>query len=394
MEEKQIETLRLYDSNPYGQEFTARVLSCEKKENKGSITYEISLDQTMFFPEEGGQSADTGSLGGVRVLDVKIRKGILVHLTDGPLEPGTEVCGAIDWSRRYSNMQNHTGEHIFSGLVHQKYGYDNVGFHLSDQVCTLDFNGVLDEDQVNEIELAANEAIYANIPIQIRYPLREELETLEYRSKIEIAGQVRLVEIPGVDLCACCAPHVNRTGEVGSLKVMSLQNYKGGVRISILCGRRALLAAREKADILRRLTQLLSSPQEKLEEAVERLKNANGKLTQELSQAKGKEMEVRLAAIPAEQDSVLLFDSGLEINIMRQAVNRLMAERKGICGVFSGDEEAGYTFLIGSSGTDCREIAKLLREQLGAKGGGSPQMIQGSLKAARAAIEKIASAFS
>lgn len=372
---------KLYDLDAYQREFEAEVLSCEERKEKDGTVYEIILNQTLFFPEEGGQSPDKGTLEEVKVLDVQIKKDVIVHTLEHPLEAGAKVHGVIDWQHRFSNMQQHSGEHIFSGLVHSKFGFNNVGFHLSDNIVTMDFDGVMSAEDVADIEYRANEVIVGNLPVQVTFPAKEELAVLDYRSKIEIEGQVRIVTIPGVDVCACCAPHVRHTGEIGMLKVMSLSNYKGGVRISILCGFRALFAFRQKAEIISDISGSLSANQELLPELVEKMKNSNQDLKYRLAGAKQKLMEGKLAEIPKEQEHVVLFETDIETQVMRNVVNELTAVHSGICGMFVGTEEDGYQFIIGSSTRDCREIAALLREKAGARGGGSAAMIQGSVKA-------------
>lgn len=374
-------TKKLYDLDAYQTEFDAEVISCEPLEKKEETVYQVILDQTLFFPEEGGQSPDQGTMNGIDVLDVQIKKDVITHTLSQPVAPGSKVHGILNWEHRFSNMQQHTGEHIFSGLVHGRYGYNNVGFHLSDNIVTMDFDGVLSQAQVEEIEDEVNRVISSNRAVEVTYPTREELEKLEYRSKIEIEGQVRIVTIPGVDVCACCAPHVARTGEIGMLKVMTLSNYKGGVRISILCGFRALRAFREKAQIINALTGSLSANQEMLPELVGKLKTANQDLSYKLASAKQKLMAEKIAEIPAEQEHVILFETDLDTPVIRNVVNELTAVHTGICGVFVGDEAEGYQFIIGSSTRDCREIAAKLREGVKARGGGSAAMIQGSVKA-------------
>lgn len=387
-------TQKLYDMDAYATEFDGTVLSCEAKvikdENGSEKTvYEVVLDKTLFFPEEGGQSPDKGVLGGAKVLDVQIKKDIITHTLDAAVEPGATVHGTLDWKHRFSNMQQHSGEHIFSGTVHRLFGYDNVGFHLSDNIVSMDFNGVLSEEDVARVEYLVNEAIVKNMPITISYPSKEELTSIEYRSKIEIEGQVRIVSIGAVDVCACCAPHVRYTGEIGLLKVMSLQNYKGGVRITILCGFRALEAFREKNAIITAITNEMTCNQEVLPERVSKLKALNQDYKYRLAVAKQKLMEIKIAQIPPEQEHVILFGQDIENLVMRNTVNELTAKHAGVCGIFVGDEEAGYNFIIGSANVDCTKVAALLREATKAKCGGSKQMIQGSVKAPKALLRAV-----
>lgn len=375
-------TERLFDKNAYATSFAGEVLSCEKDE-KG---YWVELDQTLFFPEEGGQSPDQGILGEQRVLDVQIEGDCIRHLVETGMEVGSRVEGEIDWKHRFSNMQQHSGEHIFSGTVNRIYGYNNVGFHLSDQIVTMDFDGVLTEEQVDELEDMVNAIIVSNLPIEVSYPSKEELKSLTYRSKIEIEGQVRIVTIPGVDVCACCAPHVRLTGEIGFLKVMSLQNYKGGVRLSILCGQRALEAMRSNTKLISSLAKELTTSSDKIMDSVVKLKNNTISLNNKLMGAKQSLLQIELEKVPVEQKHVLLFEGELEDGVIRAGVNSLVAAHEGLCGIFSGSEEEGYKYIIGSKTVDCKNIANCLREKLNARGGGSPAMIQGFVTASKESI--------
>lgn len=382
-------TVRLYDQDAYATEFEAEVLACEEVEKKEKKVYQVWLDQTLFFPEEGGQSPDMGTIDGIKVLDVQIKDEVITHTLAAPLAVGTMVKGVVDWKHRFYNMQQHSGEHIFSGVVHNRFGYDNVGFHLSDSIVTMDFNGVITAEDIEEIETEVNQAIIENIPVEVSYPTKEELKVLEYRSKIEIEGQVRIVTIPGYDVCACCAPHVRRTGEIGMLKVMNVQSYKGGVRISILCGFRALEAFRQKADIITELMAQFSTNQEALVENVTKLKNTNQTMKNQLASAKQELMEYKVAAIPEDSENAILFESDLDTPVVRNVVNGLVEKFTGICAVFVGNDESGYQFIVGSKNKDCRAIAAALREKLSARGGGSDKMIQGSVAASQLQIEEL-----
>ncbi len=384
-------TKKLYDMDSYATDFEAVVISCEKIEDKEECVYQIVLDQTLFSPEEGGQSPDKGIINDIEVIDVQIIQGIIYHSTRKMLSPGTQVHGKIDWNHRFNNMQQHSGEHIFSGLVNKIYGYDNVGFHLSNQTVTMDFNGVLTLQQVEEIEQKVNEVIQSNLPIIVSYPTKEELKDLNYRSKIEIEGQVRIVTILDTDVCACCAPHVRSTGEIGFLKVMTLQNYKGGVRISILCGFRALYEFRKKNALLTEIASMFSTNQEALPMIIQKLKDTNQALKYELIEMKKDNLNHAIASIPNNQEDVILFEDGLDTIIMRNAVNELTKKHTGICGVFTKTEENGYQFILGSSTKDVKDVMAKLKEHLDVRGGGSPTMVQGSVLANKADIIHILS---
>lgn len=382
-------TIRLYDADAYQTEFEATVLACEEVEKKDGRVYQVWLDQTLFFPEEGGQSPDMGTIDGVEVLDVQIKNEVITHTLAAPLTVGTTVKGVVDWKHRFYNMQQHSGEHIFSGIVHKKFGYDNVGFHLSDSIVTMDFNGVISPKEITEIEEKVNQAIIENIPVEVSYPSKEELKELDYRSKIEIEGQVRIVTIPGYDVCACCAPHVRRTGEIGSLKVMNVQSYKGGVRVSILCGFRALDAFRQKADIITELMAEFSTSQDAILDNVKKLKGANQTMKNQLAAAKQELMEYKVSVIPEDSENAILFEADLETPVVRGVVNGLVEKFAGISAVFVGNDENGYQFIVGSKNKDCRQIAATLREKLSARGGGSDKMIQGSVAATQLQIEEL-----
>ena len=384
-------TVKLYDRDAYQTEFEAVVLSCEElvrmqKDGEEETCYAVVLDQTLFFPEEGGQTPDKGMLGDAEVVDVQIKNDVITHYTTKWLQPSGSVTGMIDWRHRFFNMQQHSGEHLFSGLAHRKHGLRNVGFHLSNQIVTMDFDKPLSEEQLKEMEWEINEAIVANVEIKTGYPSKEELADLEYRSKIEIDGDIRIVEIPGYDICACCAPHVHRTGEIGMFKIQSVQNYKGGMRISFLCGFRALEEYRRKSEIITEVSGLLTTNQENVAEHVLKLKTQVQSLKTQLANAKQSLMESKLAEIPSNQKDVILFEQDLDTPVMRNVVNKLMENHEGVCGIFVGTDEDGYNFIIGSKTVDCREVANLLREKFNSRGGGKPQMIQGSLVASAEAI--------
>lgn len=379
-------TKKLYDIDAYATEFEAEVLSCTEvayvNSNRDQVSfYEVILNQTLFFPEEGGQTPDKGILGEAYVHDVQIINDVIKHFVSEPLTIGSNVKGKIDWQHRFFNMQQHSGEHLFSGLAHRKYGLKNVGFHLSNQIVTMDFDKPLSEEQLKEMEWEINEAIIANVEIKTGYPSKEELAMLDYRSKIEIDGAVRIVEISGYDICACCAPHVQRTGEIGIFKIQSVQNYKGGIRISFLCGFRALEEFRKKSEIISELTRSLTTNQDNLTEHVNKLKIQVQSLKTQLLNAKQVLMESRIAEIPIEQKDVLLFEKDIDTLVMRNVVNKLVDTHEGICGIFVGSDDEGYNFIIGSKSIDCREIATKLRNELNARGGGKAPMIQGSVVA-------------
>jgi len=378
---------KLFYENTHITDFTATVISCESVADKKQ--YRILLDATAFFPEEGGQSADKGTLNGQTVLDVQIKEDLIYHYMSEPLEPGSTVTGHVDREQRFDFMQQHSGEHIVSGLVHNTFGYNNVGFHLSVNEVTLDFDGELNAEQIQELELRANKIIYQNLPVEISYPSKEELAVLSYRSKIEIEGQVRIVTIPGVDVCACCAPHVERTGEIGMIKITNCQSHRGGVRLNILCGARALADFNKKLDNVTAISVALSAKQDSIADAVLKLKDDILRQQERINDLQAKYLELSISTLPApsETEHAVLFVDKMDTIAIRNTVNTLVERYTGFSAVFSGDEENGYQFIVGSKNKDCKELAQTLRTGLGAKCGGNTPMIQGSVIASKEQIE-------
>ncbi len=374
-------TRKIYYEDVHQTDFTAVVTECVPDKEQGY--YLIVLDASAFFPEEGGQSADKGTLNDLEVLDVSIKQGILYHKLACELPAGTKVTGHVDWNRRFDFMQQHSGEHMISGLLHSHFGLENVGFHLSDREVTLDMNGEVSLEQLRLIEQEANAYVWKNLPVHIFYPSAEELADLNYRSKLALTENVRLVEIPGVDLCACCAPHVDTTGQIGLIKIVNVQSHRGGVRINILCGGRALADYTEKQDSVWAISSLLSAKQPEVADAVIRAKE-DARLQKERANALQAELlKVQVNALPSPETSenVLLFVGDLDAIALRNAVNTLTEKYAGYCGIFAGDDIKGYRFIVGSASKNCQELAALMRRDLSAKGGGSAPMIQGNVAA-------------
>ncbi len=380
-------TLELYYESAYLKEFDATVISCSKG---GDGSFFVCLDKTAFFPEQGGQSCDKGVIidsSGMAhdVLHVSIEDGVITHVLNSSLPEGASVHGVIDFEHRFSNMQQHTGEHIFSGIVNSRFGYDNVGFHLSDNEVTMDYNGQLTLDQIKEVELLVNEAIWANVEVICSFPSDEELSAMDYRSKKELKGAIRIVTIPGYDMCACCAPHVLRTGEIGLLKVVKVQNYKGGTRVNILCGKRALSYISFEHDIIDELARSFTTSQDNIISSVDKLQSDLQDCKGQMVNLQNKLLEYELKEIDEDLENVFLIkEPSIDQNVLRKTVNQLALSHTGFCGAFAGDEKNGYRYIIasGTEGKDCKTLQKVLSEEFGARGGGNSPMIQGSLKSA------------
>lgn len=388
-------TEKLFYQDSHLAEFEAEVVSCEPagadfdESGKGQPhLWAAELDRTAFFPEGGGQYADTGVLGGVRVVDVQEKEDRILHLLDAPLEPGIRVAGMIDREERFMKMQQHSGEHIVSGLVNSRFGYHNVGFHLGSEDCTMDFDGELTKEQLSEIEREANRAVWKNLEIQTLYPSKEELAEMEYRSKIEIEGQVRIIVVPGYDVCACCAPHVSRTGEIGVIKLTHVQRYKGGSRVTMLCGVRALADYAEKQEQAGEISALLCAKENEIAESVQRLKDEANALKYALVEKEKKLIAAKTELIPKDGKPVCVFAEDVEGDSMRMLMNLVLEAGHGLCAVFHGNDNDGYRYVIGSREQDGRIInmrgfAKEFNAAFNGRGGGKPEMVQGTARGSK-----------
>lgn len=365
-------TEKLFYENSYIKEFHTVVAGCEKVKEH----FEITLEKTAFFPEGGGQPGDKGFIGDAKVLDTIERGEEIIHICDKAAQ-GQVDC-KIDWDFRFLNMQLHTGEHIFSGFVHQATGFDNVGFHMGEKDVTVDFNGFISAELLNEIEDKTNDAIYRNIPIEVIYPTREELSSFDYRSKKEIEGQVRLVKIEGVDLCACCGTHTEKTGEVGVVKVVSCMNYKQGVRISLQIGKRALLDYREKNESVAKISASLCAKTEVVASAVEKLKEKLNESGRELNETKKKLFSLMCENASAEMP--LVFDDAGNADNARILAD-ILKDKVKIAFAFSGNDNDGYKYSVASSTENLRDFSKEFNAALNGRGGGKPEMIMGSVTA-------------
>ena len=374
-------TEKLYETNSYLKSFDAQVLTCEPVKDASAVV----LDRTAFYPEGGGQPCDLGVLGGARVLDVQERDGVVVHSVDAPLS-GT-VTGTIDWDRRFDLMQQHSGEHMISGTAHRLFGCENVGFHMGAELITIDFDRVVSMEELLTVEAEVNQAIWLDQPVQVRYYDSESDCPEDYRSKKAIAGRLRLVEFPGVDLCACCGTHVARTGEIGLVKLLSVVKFHQGVRIELVCGRRAYgyLAAVTAQN--RAVSGLLSAKPFETAKAVERTLGELAQIKQEKALWESRYVRARAAALKDAGDVVLL-EEGLAPDALRRLCVEVMELCGGRCAAFSGDDENGWAYAIGRAGGDLRQFVKDMNASLQGRGGGKPNFAQGRVAAKRADIEE------
>ena len=375
-----METIKLYYQDAFLRRFDAAVLDCVPDKKRWLVT----LDRTAFYPEGGGQGADQGTLGGVNVLDVHEKDGVIYHTCDGPLTAGETVAGQIDWDRRFDHMQQHSGEHIVSGMLCSTYHCDNTGFHMGADTVTIDYNADIPWEGVLEIERRANRYIWENHPIVIRYPEPAELAALPYRSKKALEGPVRITEFPGADMCACCGTHVETSGQVGLAKFIGWQKFRDGVRLEVLFGQRAL-------DYLALNWQQNSAIGRELSVKPDATHAAVTRLKEELSAVKQRcdalETE-HFASLAAQYDgagNVLLVQPPMESDAARRLCDMTAARCGGRCAVFAGQDGA-YKYAVIHPGADIRELIKTMNAALNGRGGGRDGFAQGSAACTEAEI--------
>lgn len=367
-------TERLYEKNAYCKEFEATVISCAEIDGG----YNIVLDKTAFFPEGGGQAPDKGTIDGVAVLDVQISDGVIYHKTEAALECGKKVVGKLDFALRFSRMQRHSGEHVLSGIVHSLYGYNNVGFHMSEAEMTVDFDGVLTQNDIEKVEKEVNFTLWKNLEIRPFFPSAEEAEKITYRSKLDITENLRLVEIDGVDVCACCAPHVSKTGEVGILKIIDATPNKGGTRLTVLAGEVALsdyacLNAQSK-----QMMKTLSVARDGVADAACRQVDLVGELRREVGELSCRLARSELKAIDVGCAKVA-FAEKLSYDELRYCSNMLTDGGSEINFLFSTDDGENHIYVISSPTRDIRPIVKSINGAFDGRGGGRENYAQGKI---------------
>lgn len=377
--------IKLYDLDSYTKEFSAKVISCEKNPDGN---FRIILDKTAFFPTAGGQTCDTGVIGNEKVLDVIIENETVIHITKKPFLTGDTVNCSIDWEPRFRKMQHHSAEHIVSGIATKMFDCNNVGFHLSDKEVTIDYDREFSEADLITLERKANEAVWQNLEIDARYPDVSELPHIPYRAKLDLTENVRIVTIPGIDICACCAPHVRRTGEIGIIHLKDMMRHRGGVRIRMICGADALLDYEEKAKSVLAISNLLSARQEEVATACEKLLSQildkNQKITALLKQL----AVLKTEKIPETLGNICIFDDELDTDTMRLIANLGKEKAGGIFAVLNGNDHTGYSYILASDSTNLRESAREINSALSGRGGGQEDMIQGFFKETKDKIEE------
>lgn len=382
-------TEKLYYIDSHTAEFDAKVISCKERKDG----FAVVLDRTAFFPEGGGQLGDTGYLNDIRVFDTHEKNNVVSHFTKSALEVGSTVHGKIDWDRRFRFMQNHSGEHIVSGIINKLTGFNNVGFHLGDEVVTIDFDGEISAETLADVEYRANAAVYENKNINTYFPTSDELSNYNYRSKLDITENVRIVEVEGYDTCACCAPHVKKTGEIGIIKLLDTMRHRGGIRINMVCGFRALDDYNTKYSNIAAISASLSAKQHETAIAVERIKNEMSDLKLTVSTLRRELVKYKAAELKETDGNMCIFDSSMEPADLRGLVNVGVTKCGGVCAAFTGSDKDGYNYVIGSTSFDLRKASKEINAAIEGRGGGQMGMIQGSCKASRNTIEEYFSTF-
>ena len=383
MIENSTKTRTLFYEDNYQTTFIATVLDCQESKNG----FLVVLDQTLFYPEGGGQPADIGFVNEAEVFDVHEKEGVITHHTDKPLPVGTIVQGEIDWAHRFPLMQHHTGEHIVSGIIHRLFGYDNVGFHMGKENVTFDINGELSEEQLRLVERLANEALYRNIQIKTYFPNEEELAALPYRSKKALSGNVRIVEIPMQDTCACCGLHCAYSAEVGIVQFLQAQRYKGGMRISMLCGGKAVRDYAQKNKDIYEISAFLSVKPNEVKDAVKKLMEEKALLKLQWVQYKTELFQLKAEQIPPNTAWLCLFEKDLQpMDLQRYCT--LLCERANLVAVFSAESEGVYKYALARKGMDAREYGKELNAAFGGRGGGKAELVQGTILGAEDEIRE------
>lgn len=381
-------TEKLYYHDGHLKRFEAVVRSCTEDESG----YAVVLDKTAFFPGGGGQEADEGRLAGMKLLALREEGGEIIHVVESPLEPGSAVCGELDWPLRFRRMQGHSGEHIMSGTVHRLFGCDNVGFHMGEEGMTIDFSTELSREDLLLAELEANRAVWRNVPVRTLLPDAETLAHMEYRSKKELSGEVRIVEIEGTDRCACCAPHVAFTGEVGCIKVIDSMRHRGGTRLTLICGEQALCDYQALHENNAAVSAALSAKRLETGAAIRRYASEQEERKAELTKLKREVLQLKAETLKPSEGCICIFEEDMDMVTLRELVNRGSELSETACAGFVG-RDGDYKYIIGSRRLALRARAKEINSAISGRGGGSDAMLQGTSAASRKTIEDFFGAF-
>lgn len=366
-------TEKLYYTDSHIKRFQAQVVSCTARADG----WAIELDKTAFFPEGGGQPGDIGYIGSIQVTDTHEVDGRILHYTDGPVDVGSTVTGEIDWLTRFRRMQNHSGEHIVSGLICALHGLNNVGFHIGAQDVTIDFDGELTRRDIDEIELRANLALAENLPVETFFPSPEALKTINYRSKIELDSNIRIVKIGDYDTCACCAPHVKHTGQIGIIKLLDFSRHRGGIRIHMLCGLDALDDYSMRLRATSEISAMLSAKQNETPLHVRRVLDELESMKCTVAALKRRLVEFKISAISTAHGNLCLFEPELDPDSLRELACAASKLCGGVCAAFRGSE-GQWKYVIASTEVDLTRFSGAINAAIGGRGGGRRELLQGS----------------
>ncbi|MBR5995847.1 MAG: alanyl-tRNA editing protein [Eubacteriaceae bacterium] len=371
-------TERLYEEDSHIREFSAVVREVRDSVKGG---YDILLDKTAFFPGGGGQDPDEGTLDDIFIDRAFMEGEEIWHHSFAKLKPGQTVSGRIDWDKRFSRMQNHSGEHILSGLIHNRYGYENVGFHMGEAFMEIDFSGVIPDDDIRVLEDAANDAVCSNVPVSASFPGDEELAVLDYRSKKDLEGQkIRIVRVTGIDACACCAPHVAFTGEIGVIRIIGTFPKGSGTRLHVICGLKAFNYLRDRNNEFSAIARSFSTAQEEAYNSVIRLKDENEELKRGVSRLSALLAEKLTAEMTdiTEKNAVLFVPKAMGMPQARDVAVFGAARYSGVCAVFCGSDREGWRYVIASGHIDLKAAADDINSAINGHGGGKSDVIQGT----------------
>ena len=373
------ERLYLVDSHLFENECT--VLSCAP----GKEGFDVIVDRTVFFPNKGGQPCDTGVLGGVRVVDVREVGEDLVLRTEGPLPAGAVVTGHIDEGRRLDIMEQHTGEHVLSWCAYKLFDAVNVGFHCALTYATLDLDKPLTPEQVMEMEDMANGLVRRNLPVTAAiYESEEALQGVPLRKHAEgLVAPIRVVSIRDADSCTCCAPHVRSTGEIGVIKIVSAVAYKGGMRMTFLCGGRALKQFQKLQGTVDAIARKFSTAGDEVLSAVEKqeaelkaIKKEKADLTGRLEEYLTAELKAQAEDVKGKKLLVRLTDT--DPKRLRPLALATLPE-KGLTLLLT-DKNGQLSYVLCANGLklDMGELIPAVNLALGGRGGGRGTLAQGS----------------
>lgn len=374
-------TQRLYLMDSHLFENQCTVLSCEPAKEG----FDVIVDSTVFFPNKGGQPCDTGALGPVRVTDVREAGDELILRTDGPLSVGETVTGHIDEGRRLDIMEQHTGEHILSWCAYKLFDAVNVGFHCALTYATLDLDKPLTPEQVTEMEDMANALVRQNLAVTATiYESEDDLKDVPLRKHAEgLIAPIRVVSIEDADSCTCCAPHVRFTGEIGAVKIVSAVAYKGGMRMTFLCGGRAMRQFRKLQTAVDAIARKFSTAGDEVLTAVEKqeselkeAKKEKAALTARLEEYLTAELKAQAEDVKGKKLLVRLTDT--DPKRLRPLALATLPD-KGLTLLFT--EKAGQlTYVLCANGLklDMGELIPAVNLALGGKGGGRGTLAQGS----------------